>query len=68
MHRCLLLALVKFLQLQVLADTSVEECHSTYLPTLHPHMLHHVDILGVRSEGEEVKAVADLFETKRKHI
>ena len=68
MHGCLLLALVKFPQLEVLADTSVEEGHPTHLPTLHPHMLHHVDGLGAQSEGEELKAVADLFETKRRHI
>jgi len=68
MHGCLLLALVKFLQLEVLADASVEEGHPTHLPTLHPHTLHHIDGFRARSEGEEVKAFADLFETKRRHI
>ena len=68
MHGGLLLALVKLLQLKVLANSCVEEGHPTHLPTLHPHMLHHVDGLRARSEREEVKAIADLFEANRRHI
>ena len=64
----LLLCLVKLIQLEVLAGSGVEQGELADLPTLHTHMLQHLDGFQAGRQRQELELLTHLMEREGGHI